>query len=55
MTDAGLVHTQLSDADMKKAKALSLEVAQEWKTKSPMSAEIIDSITDFLRLKGSLE
>ena len=55
MTDAGLVHTQLSDADMKKAKALSLEVAQEWKTKSAMSAEIIDSILGFLRLKGSIE
>jgi TRAP-type mannitol/chloroaromatic compound transport system substrate-binding protein len=55
MTDAGLVHTRLSDDDMKKAKALSLEVADEWKTKSPMSAEIIDSITGYLRLKGSIE
>lgn len=54
MTDAGLVHTQLSEADMEKAKALSLEVAQEWKTKSPMSTEIIDSILDYLRLKGSV-
>lgn len=55
MIDAGLVQTRLSDDDMKKAKALSLEVAQEWKTKSPMSAEIIDSIIDYLRLKGSIE
>lgn len=54
MIKAGLVHTQLSDADMKKAKQLSLEVALDWKKKSPMSEKVIDSILNYLKLKGSL-
>lgn len=54
MTDYGLVHTKLSDADMKKAKEMSLEVAQEWKKKSPMSARIIDSILDYLKKSDAL-
>jgi TRAP-type mannitol/chloroaromatic compound transport system substrate-binding protein len=54
MTDYGLVHTKLSDTDMKKAKEMSLEVAQEWKKKSPMSAKLIDSIINYLQLSGSL-
>ena len=55
MKKKGLVHTQLSAEDMAKAKQLSLEVAEEWKKKSAMSAKIIDSILDYLRLKGSIE
>jgi TRAP-type mannitol/chloroaromatic compound transport system substrate-binding protein len=55
MTDAGMVHTRLSEADMKKAQAMALEVADDWKKKSEMSARIIDSIIDFLRLKGALD
>ena len=55
MKKKGLVHTQLSAEDMAKAKQLSLEVAEEWKKKSDMSAKIIDSILDYLRLKGSIE
>jgi TRAP-type mannitol/chloroaromatic compound transport system substrate-binding protein len=55
MTDAGLVHTKLSDADMKQARAMALKVASDWKGKSEMSARIIDSIVDFLKLKGSLD
>ncbi len=54
MVAAGLVHTQLSAEDMKQAKALSLEVALEWRKKSPMSAKVIDSIIDYLKLRGAL-
>ncbi|MBI9091049.1 MAG: TRAP transporter substrate-binding protein DctP [Desulfobacterium sp.] len=54
MTDKGLVHTRLSDADMAKARAISLGVANDWKKKSPMSEKIINSILDYLRLKGSI-
>jgi TRAP-type mannitol/chloroaromatic compound transport system substrate-binding protein len=54
MIDAGIEQTQLSDADMKKAKEISLEIAEEWKGKSEMSAKIIDSIISFLKLKGSI-
>ena len=55
MTKAGLVQTQLSNADMKKAKQLSLEVALDWKKKSPMSAKVVDSILNYLKLKGSIQ
>ncbi|SDP32626.1 TRAP transporter substrate-binding protein DctP [Desulforhopalus singaporensis] len=55
MTDKGLVHTTLSPADMAQARAYSLEIAKAWKTKSPMSGKIIDSILDYLRLKGSIQ
>lgn len=54
MKDKGLVITQLSDADMKKARQLSLEIANEWKKKSPMSAKVIDSIIDYLKLSGAI-
>lgn len=55
MTDAGLVHTKLSADDMKKAKAYSLEIAQEWRKKSPMSEKVIDSIINYLKLTGSIQ
>ena len=55
MKKAGVEQTQLSSADMKKAKQLSLEVALEWKKKSPMSEKVIDSIISYLNLKGSLQ
>jgi TRAP-type mannitol/chloroaromatic compound transport system substrate-binding protein len=55
MKEAGIEQTQLSDADMKKAKQLSLEVALDWKKKSPMSEKMIDSIISYLKLKGSLQ
>ena len=55
MKEKGMVRTQLSDADMKKAKKLSLQVAEEWKKKSPMSARIIDSMINYLKLTGSIE
>lgn len=55
MTDSGLVHTQLSEADMKKARAMALKIAEDWKQKSEMSARMIDSIIEFQRLKGSLQ
>lgn len=55
MKEKGLVHTHLSSEDMLEAKKISLEIADDWKQKSPMSARIIDSILDYLRLKGSIE
>lgn len=55
MTAAGLVHTQLSAEDMQRAREMSLEVAQDWKKKSPMSAKVIDSIIDYLKLTGSIK
>jgi hypothetical protein len=55
MKAAGIEQTQLSDADMKKAKQISLEVALDWKKKSPMSEKMIDSIISYLKLKGSLQ
>lgn len=55
MKEKGLVHTELSMEDMAKARAISLEVANDWKKKSPMSEKIIDSILDYLRLKGTIE
>ena len=55
MKEKGLVHTQLSSADMAKAREISLEVANDWKKKSPMSAKVIDSILDYLKLKGSVK
>jgi TRAP-type mannitol/chloroaromatic compound transport system substrate-binding protein len=55
MKDKGSVHTRLSAADMAEARQISLAVANDWKQKSPMSARIIDSILDYLRLKGSIE
>ena len=55
MKEAGIEQTQLSDADMKKAKQISLEVALDWKKKSPMSAKVVDSIINYLKLKGSLQ
>jgi len=55
MLDAGLVHTQLSDADMKKAKQMSLQIAKKWKEKSPMSEKIIDSIFNYLKTAKKIE
>ena len=55
MKKAGIEQTQLSDADMQKAKQISLEVALDWKKKSPMSEKVVDSIISYLKLKGSLK
>jgi hypothetical protein len=55
MREKGMVRTQLSDADTKKAKELSLEIAEEWKKKSPMSEKIIDSMINYLKQTGSIE
>jgi TRAP-type mannitol/chloroaromatic compound transport system substrate-binding protein len=51
----GLVITQLSEADMEKAKVLSLEVALEYSKKSELSAEVINSILNFLRAGGKIK
>ncbi len=55
MKEKGLIQTQLSDADMKKAKDLSFKIAEEWKKKSPMSAKIIDSMINYLKQTGSID
>jgi TRAP-type mannitol/chloroaromatic compound transport system substrate-binding protein len=48
-------HTMLSAADMEKAKKLSLEVALEYKTKSPLSDRVITSIIDYLKATDKLK
>lgn len=50
----GLTITQLSEADMIKARQLSLEVAQEYSKKSELSKEVIDSIIAFLKMGGKI-
>lgn len=55
MKEAGLKHIQLSDQDLAKARRMALEVADEWKGKSEMSAKIIDSILAYLKLSGSIQ
>lgn len=55
MKEYGIEQTTLSSADMEKAKQISLEIAQDWKEKSPMSAKIIDSIISYLRLAGEIK
>ena len=51
----GLEITQLSSADMLKARQLSLEVAEEYKKKSPLAKETIDSIENFLKMTGKIQ
>ena len=51
----GLEITQLSSADMLKARQLSLEVAEEYKKKSPLAKETLDSIENFLRMTGKIQ
>lgn len=53
--EKGLVITQLSEADMEKARVLSLEVALEYSKKSELSAEVITSILNFLKLGGKIK
>ncbi len=52
--EKGIEITQLSESDMEKAKKLSLEVALEYSKKSELSAEVINSILNFLRLSGKI-
>jgi len=55
MVEKGLVHIRLSNEDYKKAKELSLEVALEYKKKSPLANEVITSIINYLKLTGKLK
>ncbi len=55
MKEKGLVHTQLSEEDMAKVKRMSLEVAMEYKKKSPLADEVITSIINYLKLTGKLD
>jgi TRAP-type mannitol/chloroaromatic compound transport system substrate-binding protein len=47
-------HFQFSDADMKKARMVAIENAKTWRAKNEMSAEIIDSIFDYLKMRNML-
>ncbi len=51
----GLIITQLSPADMEKTRELSLKVALEYRKKSKLSAEVIDSILSFLKMTGKIK
>jgi TRAP-type mannitol/chloroaromatic compound transport system substrate-binding protein len=55
MVAKGLEHNQLSPADMEKVKKLSMEVALEYKKKSPLSDQVISSIIDFLKVTGKVK
>jgi TRAP-type mannitol/chloroaromatic compound transport system substrate-binding protein len=55
MIARGMIHTQLPPEDMKKVKALSLEVALEYKKKSPLADEVITSIINYLKITGKLK
>jgi TRAP-type mannitol/chloroaromatic compound transport system substrate-binding protein len=55
MKDKGLIHTRLSNEDMDAAKQIALEIAKDWREKSPMSAKMIDSILNYLTIKGSID
>jgi len=55
MTDYGLEHCVLSAADMAKVRAMGVEIAKEWKAKSPMCDAIITSVIDYLTVTGQLE
>lgn len=52
--EAGLVHTELSTADKAKVHNMGLEVAQEWRTKSPLSEAVIASWFDYLNYIGKM-
>jgi TRAP-type mannitol/chloroaromatic compound transport system substrate-binding protein len=49
MTDYGLEHIVLSDADMATAEAIGREVVDTYATKSDFSKQVISSAKDFLR------
>lgn len=55
MKAKGLEHTQLSVSDMEKVKKLSLDVAMEYKGKSPLAGKTITSIVDYLKATGKLK
>lgn len=50
----GLEHTQLSSADMATIRAMGVEGAEAWKTKSEMSNTIISSVFEYMRLTGKM-
>jgi TRAP-type mannitol/chloroaromatic compound transport system substrate-binding protein len=55
MKAMGIEHTQLSAADFEEVRGMSMEVAQDYKAKSPLSAKVIDSMLNFMRYIGELE
>jgi hypothetical protein len=51
----GMERTQLSAEDMEKAREISVQVAMEYKQKSPLSDKVITSILDYLKKAGKLK
>ncbi|MCG8376636.1 MAG: TRAP transporter substrate-binding protein DctP, partial [Chlorobiales bacterium] len=51
----GLEITTLSPAEMEQARQMSMEVALEYKEKSPLADEVLTSILDFLKTTGKIE
>lgn len=54
MIAKGVTWTQLSAADMAKAKELGFQVADEWRAKSPLANEVITSIFNYKKAQGEL-
>jgi TRAP-type mannitol/chloroaromatic compound transport system substrate-binding protein len=55
MLDYGVERTQLSDATMAEIKQMAVQVAEAYKTKSPLADAIITSQLDYLRLTGTID
>ena len=51
----GLEHTQLSEADFETARQMGIEIAEEWKSQSPLSNEVISSVFDYLKITGKIK
>ena len=51
----GLEHTQLSRADFETARQMGIEIAEEWKSQSPLSNEVISSVFDYLKITGKIK
>jgi hypothetical protein len=48
-------HFTLSIEDREKARMIAVENVKTWRDKSEMSAEIIDSILSYLKLRGIIQ
>jgi TRAP-type mannitol/chloroaromatic compound transport system substrate-binding protein len=51
----GLEHTQLSKADFDEARQMGIEIAEEWKSQSALSNEVISSVFDYLKVTGKMQ
>ncbi len=53
--DYGNEHNQLSGADWAVIGAVAMEVAEEYKTKSPLANRVLTEIIDFLKYTGAIK